>query len=166
VHHGSSEVSHQRDGSDRHRWSHESLFHRQEHSMSGDAPFGRGEKLCPSAPPQEGALVITIMGTDGKPAYIPDRMPLSAETLDSIDAATLEKRFRFASPCRTGLCAHWNGESCSIPGKLIGLLPSRVQEQLPRCSIRHDCRWFSQAGPEACRLCPLVVRTEESQEIL
>lgn len=116
--------------------------------------------LCPSAPAQEGAVLLTVVGSDGEVAYIPDRIHITAEFLTEAEATSLDKRFRFASPCRQSACAQ--GE-CSIPGKLEELLTADESAQLPRCSIRRDCRWYSQAGVDACRRCRLVTRTEGVQ---
>lgn len=131
--------------------------------MSIDAASQSGQKLCPSTPAQAGAVVITILGTDGRPAYLPDRMVVTDEVLEQLDPDTLERRFRFASPCQEAACVHWSDSRCGIPSKLATLVTPDDSTGIPRCSIRHDCRWFAQAGFDACRLCPLVARTEASQ---
>jgi hypothetical protein len=131
--------------------------------MSIDAAPAGGQKLCPSTPAQDGAVVITILGTDGRPAYLPDRMPVTDDLLRQVDPGTLERRFRFAAPCQEGACGHWSDSRCGIPSKLAALVTADDEADIPRCSIRHDCRWFAQAGFDACRLCPLVARTQASQ---
>jgi hypothetical protein len=131
--------------------------------MSIDAAPHHGQKLCPSTPAQEGAVVVTILGTDGRPAYLPDRMVVTDDLLQQTDPDTLERRFRFASPCQEAACGHWSDSRCGIPAKLAALVTPDDPSRVPRCSIRHDCRWFAQAGFDACRLCPLVARTAQSQ---
>jgi hypothetical protein len=128
--------------------------------MTAEVDEGIDARLCPSAPAQVGAVLLTVVGSDGAPAYIPNRLQVTEEFLAEADPATVEARFRFASPCRHSACAHWSQGACSIPPKLQELVTVDEPAQLPRCSIRRDCRWYAQAGFEACRRCPLVTRTE------
>jgi hypothetical protein len=71
-----------------------------------------------------------------------------------------ERRYRFASPCLEGGCPQWTGRGCAIADMAAGPvslgLPASPRK-LPACGIRHSCRWFSQRGPAACAVCPLIV---------
>lgn len=118
--------------------------------------------LCPSAPAQEGAVLLTVVGFDGETGYIPDLIHITAEFLAEADPTFLEQRFRFASPCLHNSCAQWSQNECSLPAKLVELVAVDELAQPPRCAIRKDCRWYSQTGFAACRRCPIVTRTAES----
>lgn len=131
--------------------------------MKADSDRTADASLCPSAPAQEGAVLLTVVGSDGETAYMPDRIHVTAEFLATADPASLERRFRFASPCKEMACAHWSRSECSITGKLLQLLPVEESAKLPGCAIRRDCRWYSQAGLDACLRCPLVSRTESKE---
>jgi hypothetical protein len=125
----------------------------------------RHEILCPSAPPTEGALLLSIMGPGGNAAYLRDRLPVTAEFLAEADKThSIDQRFRFASPCQHGACAQWSNNECTIPGRLAQIMPPASDADIPRCSIRASCRWHSQSGFAACSLCPLVIRTEKDSE--
>jgi hypothetical protein len=66
------------------------------------------EVLCPSAPPQEGALLLSIARPGGNSAYLRDRLPITAEFLDEANRSrSIGQRFRFASPCLQSTCAQW-----------------------------------------------------------
>jgi hypothetical protein len=141
----------------------------QEEDMSAQSgrreAVGDHELLCPSAPPEEGALLLSIAGPDGNAGYLRGRIPVTAEFLTEANKThSVEQRFRFASPCRRDDCAQWSSNKCTVPEKLTQLVPSASDTDLPRCSIRASCRWYSQSGFAACRICPLVVRTKEGSE--
>lgn len=58
-------------------------------------------------------------------------------------------------------CEQWTGSRCGVIDMAIetqdaGIAPT-LDRPLPRCSIRPRCRWFAQAGPRACAVCPLVI---------
>jgi hypothetical protein len=110
--------------------------------------------LCPSAPPEEGALVIGVRGPGGRLAHIVPSLPASATLADEAEAGT---RLRFASPCAEGGCGHWTGSSCGVIEQLVTITPSAATSRLPQCGIRSSCRWFAEAGGEACARCALVV---------
>jgi hypothetical protein len=123
------------------------------------------EFLCPSAPPEEGALLLSIARPDENAAYLRDRLPVTAEFLaDANKTGSIEQRFRFASPCCRDACAQWSSNECTVPGRLAQLMPPVSDADLPRCSIRATCRWYYQSGFAACRICPLVVRKEGDSE--
>ena len=71
-----------------------------------------------------------------------------------------EQRFRFASACVEAKCEQWTGSRCGVIDRVLeveGLDQAREEAALPRCAIRASCRWFAQAGAEACAACPLVI---------
>jgi hypothetical protein len=113
------------------------------------------EDLCPSSPASEGAILLGVVQPDGSLAYIGSKLVIGHQFSDG-DA---DRRFRFASSCLGNGCEQWANGECTIPGRLQELaLPPQEGARLPRCSIRHQCRWFRQAGAAACAICPMVVR--------
>lgn len=122
-------------------------------------------KLCPSAPGQEGAILLGIVQSDGSIAYIRDRIEVTSEFLQIARAGRpLGKRFRFSSPCQECSCRQWMNGHCSLPERLAEVIPeSSLTDNLPHCSIRLQCRWYEQAGAEACRICPSVVTLVEGE---
>jgi hypothetical protein len=118
--------------------------------------------LCPSARCVEGAVLLGIVGTSGKVGYVRPQVRVDAEFVEKARRGrTPEKRFRFAEPCVEGRCRHWTGARCGVIDTVLGhqregSLPSQ-ERPLPACSIRPSCRWFAQAGAQACSACPFVV---------
>lgn len=120
------------------------------------------ELLCPSAPCEEGATLLGIVGAGGVIGYITPRTTVDSAFVQEVRRGRQpEKRFRFAQPCWEGRCAQWTGSRC-------GLIERAVQSPhtasaagegagLPACAIRRRCRWFAQAGAQACHRCPSVV---------
>ncbi len=123
-----------------------------------------GIKLCPSAPAQEGAILLGVVQADGSVAYLRDRIEVTREFLEIARAGrSPERRFRFSSPCQKSACQQWVSGRCSLPMRLAEIIPESANDELPRCSIRAQCRWFHQAGAVACRACPSVVTRSGSQ---
>jgi hypothetical protein len=121
------------------------------------AHSGGKQLLCPSATPEEGALVIGVRVPGGRLAHIVPSLPASAALANEPEAGT---RFRFASRCAEGSCFHWTGSSCGVVEQLLADAPSAGADLLPRCGIRSSCRWFAEAGGDACARCPLVVTNQ------
>lgn len=124
--------------------------------MSEDA------RLCPSARCEEGAVLLGIVGPRGVVGYVRPEVKVDEAFVEEARAGRVpEKRFRFAQPCVEGNCGHWLGEKCAVVDRMIELQDSSavaaIREELPRCSIRSRCRWFSQRGGRACLVCPYVV---------
>ncbi|MEP6564584.1 MAG: hypothetical protein ABJB10_05560 [Mesorhizobium sp.] len=124
-----------------------------------------GEKSCPSARAEPGALLIGVVGADGIVQPIPTRLEIDAEFVDLASKAGVpEARFRFAGRCVEGQCKQWTGNSCGVIEKVLtGMAEQKIApaENLPRCAIRGTCRWYSQRGADACRACVYVV-TDQS----
>jgi len=124
----------------------------------------RGEDLtlCPSAPADEGALLIGLVATDGRVVNVRTPLPVDKEFLDNSRAlGPPEARFRFSSPCHERRCSHWTGQQCKLIGELFdSAVQARVdltEPDLPPCAIRADCRWWRQRGRDACAVCRFVV---------
>lgn len=120
----------------------------------------RAGTLCPSTTCHDGAVVIGVLGEDGRLGYFRPSLPVDEQFVRASSAhGDPETRFRFADRCVQDSCEHWSGARCSLIGRLTraardtGLAQG---EGLPRCAIRHDCRWFAQEGSQACATCPVV----------
>jgi hypothetical protein len=121
-------------------------------------------KLCPSAPAQEGAILVGVVRSDGSIAHIRDRIRVNREFLEIARLGrSPEKRFRFGSPCQESACGQWMNGSCSLPSRLSEVIPDSGRTELSQCAIRAQCRWFHQAGVDACRMCTWVVTSNGSQ---
>lgn len=115
------------------------------------------ELLCPSARCEPGAVLLGIVGKDGRVGYLSTQMVVDEDFVETASRGRApEARFRFAQPCVEGACGYWRGDRCGVvEGAVAQATP--LDAPLPRCSIRSDCRWFAQRGPEACGVCPVVV---------
>jgi hypothetical protein len=114
--------------------------------------------LCPSAPLYDNSQLLGIVNSDGE-------VDLLQEPLDVTDAfkeaafagRQPEKRFRFVNKCVKGACQKWTGHSCGVVQTVLDKIESQYwKNELPECGIRANCRWFSQEGENACKVCPLV----------
>lgn len=117
--------------------------------------------LCPSSTCHEGALLIALLGEDGRLGYLRPPLPVDEQFIQASESnGNPEARFRFAGSCVTDSCKHWTGGQCSLVGRLSEAMRRTDTEpstELPRCGIRSECRWFTQDGPLACEVCPIVV---------
>jgi hypothetical protein len=128
----------------------------------GDGATRDSERWCPSARCAEGAVLLGVVGSDGKVGFVTPRIEIDRDFVtEAHKGRTPEKRFRFAQPCLRGGCTEWTGTRCGVIDRAIdaarrqGL--SKDLADLPRCSIRSSCRWFAQIGADACTVCPLVI---------
>jgi hypothetical protein len=124
------------------------------------ASSGSDSVLCPSAQPEwEGSITIGMIGgTVDEPCtvHFASPKPVSDELLALSAPVTPTEVFRFAAPCMCAGCVHFADDKCLLAKKIVKLLPA-VTEQLPRCAIRLQCRWWRQEGRAACLRCPQVV---------
>jgi hypothetical protein len=131
-------------------------------------PSGGLNCTCPSARCEEGATLLGVVGPTGV-GYVTPRFLIDAEFVRTARREPSPERvFRFAGQCVEGDCAQWTGSRCGIIDMAIrtqrsGIVPAAARP-LPRCSIRPTCRWYFQAGPEACAVCPLVVTDGTTDE--
>ncbi|MEV0530970.1 hypothetical protein [Kitasatospora sp. NPDC050463] len=119
-----------------------------------------GGLLCPSAPadPTGSVLIGVVSGTPEAPRVVPTAhaMPVSLEIIELARPASPGEVFRFAGACQASGCIHFRNAACQIAARSAVLL-DEVVEDLPRCPIRAQCRWFRQEGPSLCRRCPQIV---------
>jgi hypothetical protein len=92
--------------------------------------------------------------------------PLPGSSLNEPVAATPEilalaaplkptEIYRLSATCAEHKCPHFDGADCRLATRIVNILPA-VVDALPPCTIRKDCRWFSQEGGAACKRCPEV----------
>lgn len=132
-------------------------------SSSRADPDREADRLCPSAPARVGGSVVigVRLGVSGGARIVPTDKPIPV-TQQIIDfAAPLEpgEVFRFAANCESAVCPHFVDRKCQIAVGAVARLDEVVTE-LPRCSIRSQCRWFRQEGPPICLRCPQIVTQE------
>lgn len=119
---------------------------------------------CPSAPPEiPGAVAFGIVDHAATPPevqYLDEPVPVTQELLEL--AAPLEPRevFRVGAPCQTERCTHWSGHDCQLVERIVKLVPA-ASLVTPPCKLRPTCRWYAQAGRNACVRCVHVVTRDE-----
>lgn len=118
------------------------------------------QKLCPSATCSKGASLLGIVQSDKTIALLETPIKISNAFIETAHKyGEPEKRFRFADKCVKSGCGQWTGKSCGIMNELAASNPSikNDNDELPQCFIRPTCRWYSQEGGKACKICLFVV---------
>ena len=117
-------------------------------------------RLCPSSQPDgDAAVVLGVVDHSVAPPevqYVDQALPVTDELLALAAPLRPTEVFRFAAPCQEQRCSHWNGRDCTLVERIVELIPAATLA-LPRCRVRGECRWYHQAGGDACRRCPRVV---------
>ncbi|HEV2374534.1 MAG TPA: hypothetical protein VGS19_20525 [Streptosporangiaceae bacterium] len=112
--------------------------------------------LCPSARGKPGATLIGISAGPGALGYVTPAVTVDEQFLAAA-GDNPEERFRFASRCHESGCHNWGEDRCQLIHQIMSRHPTDEEPgDLPACGIRSSCRWFAQAGREACRVCPVV----------
>lgn len=118
--------------------------------------------LCPSAPAEAGAMLIGVVGPDGRIARLGTPLEIDADFVAKVKATgSPERHFRFSAPCQEGKCQNWTDGQCGLVGALqaaasgAGLLAADTAAR--PCPIRAACRWWRQRGRAACDVCAFVV---------
>ncbi|NUQ93809.1 MAG: hypothetical protein HOQ11_01575 [Gemmatimonadaceae bacterium] len=128
------------------------------------------QHLCPSARCEEGAILVGVVLGDGRVAYAAEEARIDAEFVAiAREGRQPESRFRFAGRCVQGACRQWTGSRCGVIDRVLdeGLAAAAsMPATLPQCSIRAQCRWFDQAGADACAACPVVITSPSDREPL
>jgi hypothetical protein len=89
-------------------------------------------------------------------------VPVTPELLRLTEPVRPTEVFRFAAPCLGNGCGHFASSSCQLVAKVVKMLPA-VQDELPKCNIRPQCRWFEQEGAAACLRCPQIVTDDANR---
>lgn len=122
-------------------------------------------RLCPSADPSwpDARLIGVVGGTVAEPRidYVEPR-PVTDELLALAHPVLPTEVFRFAGTCLEGGCRHFKSGRCGVAAAVVDKLLAEDAE-LPRCTIRPDCRWWADLGPSACRRCAMVVTDDPAR---
>jgi hypothetical protein len=115
--------------------------------------------LCPSFQCEEGAILLDIVKKDGHISFASEKIVVDKEFVQIAHLGrSPEKRFRFSGKCMNEKCKQWTGKSCGIIERIIETFgPTNTSIELPKCSIRAQCRWYKQCGSKACAICPEVI---------
>jgi len=120
--------------------------------------------LCPSSPCAPGSVLLGVVQEDATVAFLAKRFEIDETFVKAANQGrSPQSRFRFASPCIEKGCHHWGDGRCRIVDSVLCETPrddaasSGNVADLPRCSIRSQCRWFEQRGVEACGACSMVI---------
>ncbi|MFG3347501.1 hypothetical protein ACGF1Z_20830 [Streptomyces sp. NPDC048018] len=125
-------------------------------------------RWCPSgAPDRPESVVLGVRsGADGRVGYLAEPLPAAAATGAIPDGIPATRVLRFASHC-VSECANRAGSRCGLIDRMAALpVPEAASTTVPRCHLRTDCKWWHQAGVEACRRCPAVVTTTQAEDAL
>jgi hypothetical protein len=124
-----------------------------------DAIGGPEGKSCPSAPCIEGALLLGVMTSSGRLAYVQPPTRIDAEFVANEQArGRPESRLRFSLPCIEAGCSQWTGTSCGLAEHIVDEAQAApASKKLPACGIRPTCRWYAEHKADACAVCPSVV---------
>jgi hypothetical protein len=116
------------------------------------------KKTCPSSTCTEGSNLIGIINQNHEFDFLKVALPITKSFVEeAVKHGSPEKRFRFSSRCVESGCNQWTGTRCGVSDRLLESIEAAFHKpNLPDCSIRPTCRWFSQNGESACRICPLV----------
>ena len=124
-------------------------------------------KLCPSAQPgMDNCRVLGVVQTDfqnevqqqgptPRLVYLNELLPATDDVLALAAPLKPTEVYRLAATCAEHKCPHFDGADCRLATRIVQILPA-VVDTLPPCTIRKDCRWYSQEGGAACKRCPEV----------
>jgi hypothetical protein len=122
-------------------------------------------KLCPSATCSTTASLLGIVQENKKVKLLETPVKLTDEFIRTeLEFGEPERRFRFSDKCVKSGCKQWTGAACGVISELSSMNPSIEDDEthLPKCFIRRTCRWYSQEGGRACKICLFVIT--ESRE--
>jgi hypothetical protein len=117
--------------------------------------------LCPSHAPKAGNILLGYVEEEGDINFLDNKIVVDQDFIDEASKGRdLNKRFRFAGNCSKSGCGHWdkNGSKCSLIKQINDRFQAKETNSLPNCSIRSQCVWYHQSGPEACTNCKFVIR--------
>jgi hypothetical protein len=116
----------------------------------------------------ENCRVLGVVSNDNEPhgtapqerpaariVYLNELLPATPEVLAFAAPLKPTEVFRLSATCAEHKCPHFDGADCRLATRIVKILPA-VVDTLPPCTIRKDCRWYSQEGAAACRRCPEV----------
>lgn len=125
-------------------------------------------KMCPSHRCKPGSQLLGVRQEDGTIAILPQALPVDEVFVAKAAQHDVppEQRFRFTNKCIEGGCQQWTGKGCGVVERMVQYLDQvAVSDELPACSIRPRCRWFTQRGRDACAICPYVLTEITEKEV-
>jgi hypothetical protein len=124
--------------------------------------------LCPSSRAKPGAKLLGVRQDDGTVAILPTVFQIDLNFVENASKnGKPEEQFRFANSCVESGCVQWSGSRCGVSDRALQHLDSiPLASELPECSIRPQCRWFLQSGPDACKICPYILTEITEEEAL
>lgn len=116
-------------------------------------------KSCPSSTASEGSTLLGVINKNGTVGYITNKTEVTGELYEQIlKKGEPEKHFRFSNDCVESGCNQWQSGKCGVITKIFHINEGlELEAQLPTCSIRSSCRWYSQEGAKACSFCPYII---------
>jgi hypothetical protein len=99
--------------------------------------------------------VVEHQGPTPRLVYLNELLPATDEVLALSAPLKPTEVYRLSATCAEHKCPHFDGVDCRLATRIVQILPP-VVDALPPCTIRKDCRWFSQEGGAACRRCPEI----------
>jgi hypothetical protein len=120
--------------------------------------MGKEKFLCPSAPMCKGSKLLGIVNAENEIDIIEKPIDIDNGFTESASKGRApEQRFRFVNSCVKEGCQQWDGSSCSVVKIVLDKIEKKNwKNELPVCGIRDECRWFTQEGANACKVCTLV----------
>jgi hypothetical protein len=121
-------------------------------------------KLCPSAQPgMEKCRILGVVQHEAdeqhritpRIVYLNELLPATEEVLRLAAPLKPTEIFRLSATCAEHKCPHFDGADCRLATRIVNILPA-VVDSLPPCTIRKECRWYSQEGAAACKRCPEI----------
>jgi hypothetical protein len=94
-------------------------------------------------------------GPNPRIVYLNELLPATADVLALSAPLKPTEVYRLSATCAEHKCPHFDGADCKLAARIVNILPA-VVDALPPCTIRKDCRWYSQEGGAACRRCPEI----------
>jgi hypothetical protein len=106
-----------------------------------------------------------VTGTADAPrvAYLKRSAEVTADVVAGLGDLDPTSVFRYSARCEEHRCGQFDGHRCTLAQRIVEGLEAVVAE-LPSCQIRRSCRWYAEAGSEACLRCPQVVTRVPSDQ--
>jgi hypothetical protein len=116
------------------------------------------DSLCPSFRYTEGSKLLGIRQENGKVSILPNPLEIDNKFLENLQENVPEQFFRFTNICQENSCQQWTKKGCGIALRVVNHLNKiDLNNILPDCSIRKDCRWHQQEGDRICKICPYII---------
>jgi hypothetical protein len=124
--------------------------------------------MCPAYRCKPGTLLFGACTQEGTVAIFPDGFIIDADFVEEAKKQPVspERRFRFAGKCIESGCKQWANGRCGIGDHVVKFIDQAepIDPHFP-CPIRKNCRWFLQAGYDACRICPYIPTEVTAEEV-